>query len=173
MRGLCQPVSCDEEYTSLKLCAWYSPKPGQHIGRERNMKLVRAPKDLFHPRVNRVMQSPLHPFGHSSSYLDSGDGLLRLHHARGLGRLPLAHLRRKQRDFGDLWRDLGREDGRRFCGATMKNCAGKKLTNCVDPRYRARKSTPSMRTLGSVTTGTAKIESSNEGFMWKESSAKY
>ena len=54
MRGLCQPVSCDEEYTSLKLCAWYSPKPGQHIGRERQTKLVRAPKDC----VNRVMQSP-------------------------------------------------------------------------------------------------------------------
>ena len=100
-------MSCDEEYTSLKLCAWYSPKPGQHIGREKQTKLVRAPKDLFHPRVNRVMQSPfIRSAIHHVTHLDSGDGLLRLHHARGLGRLPLAHLRSEEgisAIYGEIW----------------------------------------------------------------------
>ena len=124
-----------------------------HRERERQTKLVRAPKDLFHPRVNRVMQSPFirSAIHHHTLILETASSACIMRVAL-VGCPSHTCGGSRGRDFGDLWRDLGR----RFCGATMKNCAGKKLTNCVDPRYRARKSTPSMRTLGSVTTGTAK-----------------
>ena len=112
LRGLCLPVSCDEEYTSLKLCAWYSPKPGQHIGRERQTKLVRVPKDLFHPHVNRVMQSPIirSAIHHHTLILETASSACIMRVAL-VGCPSHTCGGSRGRDFGDLWRDLGRMGG--------------------------------------------------------------